>query len=745
MPTTLDETTQPKSTAPTRGSRPATGDSSMGSFFKPKTVAVIGSSERPGSVGRALLENLGTFGGAVYPVNREHDTILGRKAYRDIASVPAPVELAVIATPAVTVPGVIRECVKAGVKAAIIISAGFKESGATGTELEGQVLAAIQGTPLRVIGPNCLGVMAPHAGLNATFSKDMAKTGNVAFLTQSGALGTAIIDWSLKEKVGFSAFVSIGSMLDIGWGDLIRYLGDDPQTHSIMIYMESVGDAPAFLAAVREVAPVKPIVVIKVGRTDAAAKAAASHTGALTGSDEVLDAAFNRAGVIRVETIEEFFSMAKVLAKQPLPRGPRLCIVTNAGGPGVLATDMLVERGAQLATLSPQTITELNKVLPQHWSHANPIDILGDADAPRYAAAVAVAARDPGADGVLVILTPQAMTDPIATADLMRTYARMEGKPLLTSWMGGTRAKTGRVILSEAGIPMFDYPDDAARAFANMWRYSKSLQPREEVSAGVVQSAPFWDAKAAEARVSALIGSIRKRGGTLLTEYESKRVLSDYGIPTVETQLAVTQAEAIAAAGSIGFPVVIKLHSDTITHKTDVGGVKLNIRDAAGVRGAWEAIEAAVKAKHGPGHFQGVTVQPMVMLKGCELILGSSLDPQFGPVLLFGAGGVLVEVFKDRALGLPPLDPYLARRLMEQTKIFKVLKGVRGRSSVDLAALDQILVRFSQLVAEQRWIKEIDINPLLASPERILALDARIVLHGPEVREEDIPALAATL
>ena len=744
MSTSRDETPLAAPTAAKLKSNLWTRDSSLGSFFKPKVVAVIGASEKPGGVGRALLENLGTFSGTLYPVNAMRDEVLGKKAYRNIASVPTQVDLALIATPAVTVPGIIRECVAAGVKAAIVISAGFKESGAVGTDLERQILESTKGTALRVIGPNCLGVMAPHINLNATFSKDMAKSGNVAFLTQSGALGTAIIDWSLKEKVGFSAFVSIGSMLDIGWGDLIRYLGDDPQTHSIMIYMESVGNAPAFLAAVREVAPIKPIVVIKVGRTDAAAQAAASHTGALTGSDEVLDAAFKRAGVLRVETIEEFFSMAKVLAKQPLPRGPRLSIVTNAGGPGVLATDMLVECGGQLAVPSPETLSELNKVLPAHWSHSNPIDILGDADAARYAAAVAVAARDPGADGVLVILTPQAMTDPIATADLMRTYDHMEGKPLLTSWMGGTRAKTGRVILTEAGIPMFDYPDEAARAFANMWHYTESRLPLAQLEPPGEKPAPFAP-EPDEARVADLIAAVRRRKGTLLTEYESKQVLSLYGIPTVETRLATTVAEAIAAAESINFPVVLKLHSDTITHKTDVGGVKLNIRDASEVRAAWTAIESAVKAKHGPGHFQGVTVQPMVMLKGCELILGSSLDPQFGPVLLFGAGGVLVEVFKDRALGLPPLDPYLARRLMEQTKIFKVLKGVRGRASVDMAALDQILVRFSRLVAEQRWIKEIDINPLLASPERILALDARIVLHGPEVRAEDIPALAATL
>ena len=743
MPTTRDETPLQQPTASKRQGTLAHRESSLGSFFKPKTVAVIGASEKPGGVGRALLENLSTFKGALYPVNAAREIVLGRKAYKSISAVPAQVDLAVIATPAPTVPAIIRECVQAGVKAAIVISAGFKEIGAEGTELERQIMEATKDTPLRIIGPNCLGVMAPHLSLNATFSKDMARAGNLAILTQSGALGTAIIDWSLRERIGFSAFVSIGSMLDIGWGDLIRYLGKDKQTQSIMIYMESVGDAPAFLAAVREVAPIKPIVVIKVGRTDAAAKAAASHTGALTGSDEVLNAAFNRAGVLRVETIEEFFSIAKVLSKQPIPKGPRLSIVTNAGGPGVLATDMLVEAGGQLATITPETLAELNKVLPPQWSHNNPIDILGDADASRYAAAVALAAKDPGADGVLVILTPQAMTDPIATADLLRSYAKMEGKPLLTSWMGGSRAKTGRVILNEAGIPMFDYPDEAAKAFANLWRYKSSQLPRPQVKAPATPApvAPEPDT----AKVTALIDAVRSRKGTLLTEYESKQVLSAYGIPTVETRLAVTQAEAIACAQDIGFPVVIKLHSDTITHKTDVGGVRLNIRDAGEVRNAWEAIESAVKAKHGPGHFQGVTVQPMVMLKGCELILGASIDPQFGPVLLFGAGGVLVEVFKDRALGLPPLDPYLARRLMEQTKIFKVIKGVRGRASVDLAALDQILVRFSRLVAEQRWISEIDINPLLASPERILALDARIVLHGADVKAENIPALAATL
>ncbi len=700
-------------------------------FFSPKTVALIGATESEGSVGRTILHNLisSPFGGVVFPINPKRTSVLGIKAYPSISRVPEKVDLAVIATPAQTVPGVIRECVNAGVRGAIIISAGFKEAGSAGVALERQILAEARRGRMRIIGPNCLGVMSPLTGLNATFAGTMARPGNVGFISQSGALCTAILDWSLQEMVGFSAFVSIGSMLDVNWGDLIGYLGEDPRTQSIVLYMESIGNARSFLSAAREVALTKPIIVIKAGRTKAAAKAAASHTGALTGSDEVLHAAFRRSGVLRVNSIADLFYMAEVLAKQPRPKGPRLTIVTNAGGPAVLATDALILTGGELAELAPETIEALNRFLPPHWSHGNPIDILGDASAERYAQAVEVAAKDPNSDGLLAILAPQAMTDPTQTAERLKALARLDGKPLLASWMGGADVAAGVTILNRAGVPTFSFPDTAVRAFNYMWRYSYNLRSLYETP--VLAAEEGTDRAAAER----LIQAARKSGRTLLTEVESKQLLAAYGLPTVETRLAKSEAEAVEIAGEIGYPVVLKLHSETITHKSDVGGVQLNLTNAAAVRRAYRAIEKGV-----PAHdFLGVSVQPMIARDGYELILGSSLDPEFGPVLLFGTGGTLVEVFQDRALGLPPLTTTLARRMMEQTKIFTALKGVRGKGPVDLAALEQRLVRFSRLVVEQRWIKEIDINPLLVSPERQIALDARVVVHGKEVREEDLP------
>ncbi|MBI3849930.1 MAG: bifunctional acetate--CoA ligase family protein/GNAT family N-acetyltransferase [Verrucomicrobia bacterium] len=708
------------------------------SIFAPRTVAVIGATDKEGSVGRAVLKNLSAFAGTVFPINPRRTSVLGIQAFPNISEVPQKVDLAVIVTPAPTVSGIVRECVEAGVRGAIIISAGFKECGASGAELEQNILAEARRGRLRVIGPNCLGVMSPHAQFNPTFAATMARPGNVAFISQSGALCTAILDWSLRENVGFSAFVSVGSMLDVGWGDLIYYLGDDPYTRSIVIYMESVGDARSFLSAAREVALTKPIIVIKVGRTEAAAKAAASHTGSLTGSDEVLEAAFRRVGVLRVNTIEELFDMSEVLAKQPRPRGPRLAIVTNAGGPGALATDMLVNSGGQLAEFSETTRAALDQLLPPHWSHNNPIDILGDAGPERYAKAVELAARDANSDGVLAILTPQAMTEAVATAEHLKPFAKLDGKPLLACWMGGPAVEGGEAILNSSSIPTFKYPDRAARAFDLMWRYTQNLRSLYETPAlNGTKSEPKSGSKPTE-----LMAKARKAGRTLLTEFESKQILVAYDIPTVATRVALTEEEAVAQASDLGYPVVVKLFSESLTHKTEVGGVHLNIRNAAGVRRAWRAIESSVRQKAGAHHFLGVTVQPMISLEGYELILGSSIDAQFGPVLLFGAGGQLVEVFKDRALGLPPLNATLARRLMEQTRIYTALRGVRGRSPVDLAALEQLLVRFSQLVAEQRWIKEIDINPLLVSSDRILALDARIVLHEPTMREDQLPRSA---
>jgi acetyltransferase len=748
-------------------------------MFSPKSIAVIGASETPGSVGRAITENTKSFNGRVFLVNPSHQTVLRQKAFSKIGELPEPVDLAVIATPAATVPRIIGECAAAGVKGAVIISAGFKESGPAGAELEKQILQ--RRGKMRIIGPNCVGVMLPHIGLNATFAKPLALPGNIGFISQSGALCTAILDWSRSTQVGFSAFISIGSMADVNWGDLIDHLGDDPHTRSILLYMESVGDARSFLSAAREVALTKPIIAIKVGRTGAAAKAAASHTGALTGSDDVLDAAFRRVGVLRVDTIEELFGLAELLGKQPRPAGPRLAIVSNGGGPGVLATDALIECGGKLAELSGKTFDELNKLLPPHWSRGNPVDILGDASPEMYGRAVEIVSRDENNDGLLVILSPQAVTEPNKTAERMRAFAKLKAKPILASWIGGIGVRPGMEILDRAGIPTFEYPDAAARAFCAMWRYSHNLDALYETPE--MTAAAEIDRSHAEQ----IINRARKTDRTLLTEIESKQLLAAYGIPTVETKIAKNEDEAVELAKKIGGPVVLKIYSETITHKSDVGGVKLNLRGATAIRRAYREIRDAaahlsegragsplpavsLDAKDGAhgvtrptAYFLGVTVQPMIPQSrdGYELILGSSIDPQFGPVLLFGVGGYFVEVFKDRALGLPPLNRTLARRLMERTQIYSALKGnasvpacdnprarerdaratsgFRGRGPIDLAALEELLVRFSQLVIEQPWIKEVDINPLLVSSKQLVALDARVVLHNSQIREAELP------
>jgi acetyltransferase len=704
--------------------------------FAPRSVAVIGASERPGSVGRTLLWNLisSPFGGTVYPVHPKRPSVLGVRAFRDVGSLPEPAELAVIATPAATVPDLIEECVTAGVRAAVIISAGFRETGHPGEELEQRMLELARAGGMRLVGPNCLGVMNPLTGLNATFAAQMARPGSVGFVSQSGALLTAVLDWAEREALGFSTIVSLGSMLDVGWGDVIYYLGDDPHTKSIVMYMETIGDARSFLSAAREVAITKPIVVIKPGRSAQAARAAASHTGSLAGNDDVLAAAFRRVGVLRVDTVADLFYVSEVLATQPRPRGRRLSIVTNAGGPAVIATDALVAGGGELAELGSESRAALEAVLPAAWSHGNPIDILGDADADRYAAAVEVAAANPESDGLLVILTPQAMTDATGTAERLATSAKVKGRPVLASWMGASAVEAGAARLRRSGIPVFPYPDDAAAMFNYTWRYADNLRALYETPAlSDAAGEPGRD------RAAAVLESVRAEGRSLLTEVESKEILAAYGIPVAETRVAADSDAAVGAADAIGYPVVLKLYSHTITHKTDVGGVRLNLPDADAVRLAYRSIEDAVRERIGTEPFEGVSVQPMINYTGYELILGSSTDPQFGPVLLFGLGGQLVEVLRDRALGLPPLNTTLARRMMERTRIHEALAGVRGRRAVDLTALEALLVRFSQLVVEQPRIREIDVNPLLASPEQLIALDARIVLHDPALTESELP------
>jgi acetyltransferase len=698
-------------------------------LLAPKNVAVVGATEKPGSVGRTIVWNLlsSPFGGTIYPVNPKRDNVLGIKAYPSLAAIPDTIDLVVIVTPAASIPALMQEAADKGIPSAIIISVGFKEVGPEGLAREHDILAIAKENGMRIIGPNCLGVMNTTSGLNATFASGMARKGNVGFLSQSGALCTAVLDWSLTNNVGFSVFASLGSMVDVDWGDLIYYLGDDPNTQSIVIYMETIGNAQSFLSAAREVALEKPIIVIKPGRTECAAKAAASHTGSLVGSDAVLDAAFRRCGVLRVDTIEELFAMADVLDKQPLPQGPKLNIITNAGGPGVIATDALLMNGGELADVSTATLDKLNTFLPSAWSHGNPIDILGDADPERYAETLTVVNADDHSDGTLVILTPQAMTDQLETARTLVKRFKQGEKPVLASWMGGNDVSVGRDILNQAGIPTFDYPDSAAKAFSMMWRYQKNLESLYETPGYRDQDTL---ALVDTVGLSAKLSTIAATGLTTLTEAESKELLRAYDIPVTPIQQANTADEAVVVAQGMGYPVVVKLHSTTITHKSDLGGVKLNISSDDGVSTAFSDIQMSL-AHHGCADgFEGVTVQPMVSLKGTELIIGSSYDPQFGPVVAFGAGGTLVELFEDVAFGLPPLNSTLVRRLIERTKIAKALKGYRGKGPINMAELEALLVRFSYLVINHPQIKEVEINPLLASETGLMALDARVILHS---------------
>lgn len=712
----------------------------LDALFAPRAVAVIGATDEAQSVGRAVLHNLtsSTFKGRVVPINPHRETVLNLASFPTIGAAPGPIDLAVIATPAQTVPDLITECGAAGVSSAIVLAAGFRERGADGLALEQAVLAAAERGGVRVLGPNCLGIMRPPTGLNATFAAAMARPGNVAFLSQSGALCTAILDWSVQEHTGFSAFISVGSMLDVGWGDLIDRLGDDPYTESIIMYMETVGDARQFLSAAREVALTKPVIVLKGGRTDAAAQAAVSHTGSLVGSDAVLNAAFERSGVLRVDTIGDLFHMAEVLAKQPRPRGPRLLIVTNAGGPGVLAVDALIRSGGQLAQLAEETVQRLDAVLPA-WSRNNPVDILGDADPQRYAQTLEIVTRDPQVDGLLVIRTPQVSAEPAQVANVLVPYAKTLGKPVLASWMGGAAARSGTNTLQEANIPTFSYPDTAARMFSAMWRYTENLR-----NLYVTPTLPNDDDEPDRVAARHMVQTARKQGCTLLTEGEAKQLLVAYGIPVLPTRVAHSADEAITLANELGYPVVLKLYSPTITHKTDVEGVQLNLHHAEAVRVAYTTIIETVTERIGAEHIDGISVQPMIR-DGYELILGSTVDPQFGPVLLVGSGGTLVDVLDDRVLGLPPLTTTLARNMLEQTKIVQALRGIRGRAAVDLAALEQLLVRFSQLVIEQPQIREIEINPLhvwwARHPDRepFVALDARATLWGPEISDEQLP------
>ncbi|NLI01471.1 MAG: GNAT family N-acetyltransferase [Chthonomonadales bacterium] len=710
------------------------------SFFAPRAVAVIGATEDPDGAGNLIVRNLiaSPFGGMVFPVSRECSQVQGIRAYDTIGEVPDRVDLAVIATPADQIPDVITECGTAGVEAAIIVSAGFRETAADSAIQSPVLLERARSARMRILGPASLGVMCTATGLNATCAPAMALRGTVGFISQSNALSTAVLDWSLGDLVGFSTFISVGNMIDVGWGDLIDYLGNDPNTRSIVIYMESIGDARSFLSAAREVALSKPIIVIKTGRSPEGAEASQSHTGAWSGSDEVLDAAFRRCGVLRVEKVADLFYMAEVLARQPRPRGPRLAIVSNAGGPGVIATDAAVQYGSKIASLSEQTVAEMDKVMPALWSRSNPVDILGDADPDRYADAVKLVGSDENTDGLVVILTKQALTDPTQTAEKLRPYAKLQGKPILASWMGGADVAAGLTILNQAGIPTYPYADSAARAFSYMWQYTYNLHGIYETPAIAPDIARAADREMAAEVIQVARGMKR----TLLTWSEAERLLAAYGIPTVENLVATDEDQAVRYARAVGYPVVMKAIRQAVTQETGLRGAQLNLLNSDAVRKAFRTVRDAVAATAGERGFLGVSIQRMVKRAGYEVVLSSRIDPQFGPVLVFGASGRLGRALKDQALALPPLTMTLARRMLEQTRVYAAFLGEHGDEPVDLTALQTLIVRFSYLVVEQRWIEEIRIDPLLVSADGALALGARVTLLDPAVTEDQLPRLS---
>lgn len=696
-------------------------------IFKPQRIALIGASQNPRSVSGTVLKNLvgSGFRGVVYPVNPAYESVLGVQCWPGLGQLPRTPDLAVICSPAGEVPGVVRACGEAGVRGVVIISAGFRETGPEGAALEQLVRAEVRRFDgMRVLGPNCLGFIVPEASLNVTFAHGMPKAGSVAFISQSGALCTSVLDWALEQGIGFSTFVSVGNMLDADFGDLIDYLGEDERTRSILLYIESLTDARKFLSAARAFALGKPIVAYKAGRFPESAKAAASHTGALASEDEVFDAAFARAGVVRVYEIADIFNVAGLVGRYRSPAGPRLGIVTNAGGPGVMATDALIARRGVLAELAPATIEALDENLPPAWSHGNPVDVLGDANSKRYARAAELVAADRGVDAVLAILTPQAMTNPTATAMELGALAEKVKKPVLASWMGGASMREGVQILARAGIATYDTPDEAVQAFMTLVSYARNRETLYETPRDITVEFPL-DRQALKSRFASLVPA----EGDTLSEAASKTVLEAYGIATARPVPAANADEAVRIAAGLGYPVVLKLDSPDITHKSDVGGVALDLESADEVRAACERILFGARRERPEARVTGVTVQRMVLARdGLELIVGARQDPVFGTVMLAGMGGVAAEVLRDRSLGLPPLNERLARRMLESLRAWPLLQGYRGRPGVNLDRLIEALMRVSYLVADYPEIKELDVNPLLATPDEVIALDARIIV-----------------
>lgn len=699
------------------------GQYNLECIFKPRHVAVVGASDNPGTIGNALMRNLidGRFSGTLLPVNPKHRTIYGHKCLESVSALETGVDLAIIATPIRGVVDIVRQCVENKVGSAIIISAGGKEVGEQGREIEEKIQRIAHGGGLRIVGPNCMGVLRPNANLNASFATEMPLTGNLAFVSQSGAICSAILDLAFKERIGFSHFVSIGSMLDVDFGDMIDYLGNDSSAKSILLYIESLTNLRKFMSAARSVSRIKPIIVLKSGRSPAGARAAASHTGAMAGEDAVYDAAFKRAGIVRVDTIEELFDCAELMAKQPLPRGPRLAILTNGGGPGVMATDTLARHGQEPAPLDPQMLQAFDSFLPSFWSRGNPIDILGDASAERFGQALEVCLKSKNLDGVLVILAPQAFTDPLAVAETLAATVQDRLYPTFACWMGGKRIDSAVDLLNAAGIPTYDTPERAVRAFLYMVEYARSLEMLLEVPSKSGGQMVFDQKK-----VRKLIAAASAQ--EFLPETDSKKILAAYGLPMIRTEIAETVEQASRIGREMGYPLVMKVHSADITHKTDAGGIRLDLRSNADVCEAYNQIISSASRYKPDARIEGVTIQPYFSNPDYEILLGAKRDPNFGPVILFGMGGIFTEVLNDRALGLPPMNRLLARRLMQETKAYSLLKGYRSRPAADMERLEEMIIRLSELLIDFPDIAELDMNPVLIKDGKPVAVDARILV-----------------
>ena len=705
-------------------------------FFDPKNVVLFGASDKPGSVGETTLKNLllSKDKRKVYIVHPKHEQMMDIKCYPTLSALPEVPELAIIATGAESVPEIVEECGKAGIKAVIIISSGFKEAGEKGKERETKIKEYAQKYGMRIMGPNCLGAIRPSSGLNATFARKGTKPGKIAFLSQSGALGTSVLDWAVSRDIGFSAFVSLGSMLDIDFGDLIDYFGVDPQTKSIIIYLESLGNslenARKFMSAVRGFARNKPIIVIKAGKYQESRQAAKSHTGAMVGEDSYYDAVFDRAGVVRVEEIGDLFDCASILDTAILPKGQNVAIITNAGGPAVLTTDALIGRGGKLAPLSDATMESLNQVLPAFWSKSNPIDILGDASVERYISAIDIVLKDPSVHGVVVIYTPQGVATAVDLAKAISKTAKKSTKPILTALMGSREVEKARQVFYDNKVPTYEFPEEAIKTYMYMYHYARNLENLYETP----EDMPL-DIGTPKNHLKLLIRNAVRSGKLVLNEDDSKKFLSTYRINVTLPHFAVDADTASSCASGLGYPVVMKIQSPDISHKSDVGGVALNLKSAEEVRKAFKEMLDNIKKQFPEARIDGVTIQKMITTYDYELIIGSKKDPTLGPVIIFGQGGTETEFFKDVAIGLPPLNQRLARMLIERTNVYDMLsKGFRKKPAVNLRLLDETLIRLSNMIVDFPEIKELDINPLVVSGEKVIALDARIIIDENAVK-----------